>query len=179
MPNNSAELLGTLPMLKVIPYFEKLTETLNRWATWLAGGLLVALMLLTVANMVMREVWEPFAGTAEVVGFLAALVAALALGYTQLHRGHTWVDILVARLPLRAQAVIDSFMFFLATVMFGLATWQTFTLANHYWKIGLLSETLKMIFFPFIYVVALGCALLCLALLLDFLKSVRQVMGRK
>ena len=136
-------------------------------------------MLLTVANMVMREVWEPFAGTAEVVGFLAALVAALALGYTQLRRGHTWVDVLVVRLPPRAQAVIDSFMFFLAMIMFGLATWQIFALASHYWKIGLLSETLKIIFFPFIYVVALGCALLCLALLADFVKSVRQALERK
>jgi len=158
---------------KVI-HLEKLVNTLNRWATWLAGGLLVALMLLTVANMVMREVWEPFAGTAEIVGFLAALVAALALGYTQIHRGHTWVDILVARLPPRAQAIIDSTMFFLAMIMFGLATWQIFKLANHYWKIGLLSETLKIIFFPFIYVVALGCALLCLVLLVDFLKSLAQ-----
>ena len=139
---------------------------------------MVALMLLTVANMAMREVWVPFAGTAEVVGFLAALVAALALGYTQLRRGHTWVDILVARLPKRTQALIDSLMFFFAMVMFGLATWQIFELANHYWRIGLLSETLKIIFFPFIYVVALGCALLCLALLVDFLRSLSQVMRK-
>ena len=160
-------------------YLEKIADALNRWAAWLAGGLLVALMLLTVANMVMREVWKPFGGTAEVVGFLAALVAALALGYTQLHRGHTWVDILVARLPPRAQAVIDSCMFFLAMIMFGLATWRIFALANHYWKVGLLSETLKIIFFPFIYVVALGCALLCLALLADFLKSVHRALEKK
>jgi len=123
-------------------------------------------------------VWEPFAGTAEVVGFLAALVAALALGYTQLRRGHTWVDVLVARLPPRAQAIIDSTMFLLAMIMFGLATWQIFKLANHYWKIGLLSETLKIIFFPFIYVVALGCALLCLALLVDFLNSLAKAVRK-
>jgi len=85
---------------------------------------------------------------------------------------------LVARLPKRTQALIDSLMFFFAMVMFGLATWQIFELANHYWRIGLLSETLKIIFFPFIYVVALGCALLCLALLVDFLRSLSQVMRK-
>jgi TRAP-type mannitol/chloroaromatic compound transport system permease small subunit len=117
----------------------------------------------------------PFVGTAEIIAYFSALVAALALGYTQIHGAHTRVDIIMFRLPLRVRSIIDSIMFFLAMLLFGAATWHLVKLGNHTWKLGTLSETLYIVFFPFIYVVALGCALLFLVLLLNFLKSLAQV----
>ena len=161
-------------------YLERVTNALNRWLNWVAGGLLVAMMLITVVNMIMRALpgWSPFVGTVEVVCFLAALVAAFALGYTQIYKGHTRVDILVSRFPPRAQAVIDSFMFFVGMVLFGMATWQIVRLANRYWELGSVSETMYIIFFPLIYAVALGCTFLCLVLLLDFLKSLAQAVKK-
>ena len=157
---------------------ETIINALNRWLSWIAGGLLVAMMLFTVGNMLMREVYVPFVGTCEVVGWLAALVAAFALGYTQIHRGHTRVDILVSRFSPRVQSIIDSIMFFIGMVLFAVATWQIVELASRYWEMGSVSETLYIIFFPLIYAVALGCALLCLVLLLDFLKSLAQAVKR-
>ena len=135
-------------------------------------------MLITVVNLIMVRVYVPFVGTAEVVCFLAALVAAFALGYTQLQKGHTRVDILVSRFSPRAQAVVDSIMFFIGTILFGVATWQIVKLANRYWELGSVSETLYIIFFPLIYAVALGCAFLCFVLLLDFLKSLAQAVKK-
>ena len=157
---------------------ETIINALNRWLGWVAGGLLVTMMLITVVNMLMRAVYVPFFGTVEVICFLAALVAAFALGYTQLYKGHTRVDILVSRFPPRVQAIIDSIMFFIGIVLFGVATWQIVKLATRYWELGSVSETLHIIFFPLIYAVALGCALLCLVLLLDFLKSLAQAVKR-
>jgi len=157
---------------------ETIINALNRWLGWVAGGLLVTMMLITVVNMLMRAVYVPFFGTVEVICFLAALVAAFALGYTQLYKGHTRVDILVSRFPPRVQAIIDSIMFFIGMVLFGVATWQLVRLATRYWEMGSVSETLYIIFFPLIYAVALGCALLCLVLLLDFLKSLAQAVKR-
>ena len=135
-------------------------------------------MLITVVNLIMVQVYVPFVGTAEVVGWLAALVAAFALGYTQIQKGHTRVDILVSRFPPRAQSIIDSIMFFIGMVLFGVATWQIVGLASRYWELGSVSGSLYIVFFPFIYTVALGCAFLCLVLLLDFLKSVAQAVKR-
>lgn len=159
-------------------HLERIINALNRWFSWIAGGLLVALMLVTVVNLLMVQVYVPFVGTAEVVGWLAALVAAFALGYTQIQKGHTRVDILVSRFPPRVQAIIDSIMFFIGTVLFGVATWQIVKLASRYWELGSVSGSLYIVFFPLIYMVALGCAFLCLVLLLDFLKSLAQAVKR-
>ena len=157
---------------------ETVINALNRWLSWIAGGLLVAMMLLTVGNMFLRAVYVPFGFTAEVVGWLAAMVAAFALGYTQINRGHVAVDIFVVRLRQRAQAVIDAIMSFIGMVLFAVATWQIVELASRVWEIGLVSATLKISFFPLIYLVALGCAFLCLVLLLNFLKSLAQAVKR-
>jgi len=157
---------------------ETIINALNRWLSWVAGGLLVTMMLINVVNMLMRAVYVPFFGSVEVICFIAALVAAFTLGYTQLYKGHTRVDILVSRFPPRVQAIIDSIMFFIGMVLFGVATWQLVRLATRYWEMGSVSETLHIIFFPLIYAVALGCALLCLVLLLDFLKSLAQAVKR-
>jgi len=159
-------------------YLEKITTALNRWLSWVAGGLLVAMVLFTVVNLIMVQADRPFVGATEIVSFLAALVAAFALGYTQIQRGHTRIDILVSRFPPRVQSIIDSIMFFIGMVLFGVATWQLVRLATRYWEMGSVSETLYIIFFPFIYAVALGCAFLCLVLLLDFLKSLAQAVKR-
>jgi TRAP-type C4-dicarboxylate transport system permease small subunit len=157
---------------------EAISNALNRWLSWIGGGVLVAMMLVTVGNLIMVQFKVPFTGAAEIVRFLAAVVAAFALGYTQINRGHVAIDIFVVRLPQRAQAIIDSIMFFIIMALFGVATWQVVELASRYWELGSVSETLYIIFFPFIYAVALGCTLLCLVLLLDFLKSLAQAVKR-
>lgn len=69
-------------------------------------------------------------------------------------------------------------MFFIGMVLFGAATWQIVKLASNYWEMGSVSESLHIIFFAFIYAVALGCAFLCLVLLLDLLKSLAQAVKR-
>ena len=144
----------------------------------MAGGVLVAMMLLACSNMIARIPGYPIKGTYELVGFFAAIVAAFALGYTQLQKGHTRVDILTSRLPLRAQVIIDTIIHFFSLVIFALLSWRVAVFAGSYWKAGEVSETLNIIFYPFTYAVALGCAFICLVLLLDFLRTLAQAVKK-
>ena len=56
-------------------------------------------------------------------------------------------------------------------IFFGLITWQIFVYALKVQQTGELSETLKIIFYPFVYSVSAGFAVLTLTLLFDFLNS--------
>jgi hypothetical protein len=49
--------------------------------------------------------------------------------------------------------------------------WQVAVFATAIWKRGETSETLRIIFHPFVYLVAICCALLAFVLFIDFLKS--------
>ena len=59
---------------------DSVVKAVNRFGDWLgviAGILLVAIMTLIVVNIILRQVASPYGGTAEVVGYLAALCAGL------------------------------------------------------------------------------------------------------
>jgi hypothetical protein len=57
-------------------------------------------------------------------------------------------------------------------VFFALVSWQIAKYATTLWKTGELTETLRIVYYPFTYGVAFGCATLSLVFLTDLLKSV-------
>ena len=152
-------------------YLTKITACLNSILTFLAGLILIVMVLLTCANIVFRMFWVPVSGTYELMGFAGAMLTAFALAYTQMKKGHIAVDVLVNVLPKKTQwvlAVINNAMCF---IFFMLAGWQLAIKANTLRTTGEVTETLRIIYYPFTYAVALGCAVLALMLLTDFLRQ--------
>lgn len=138
---------------------------------WIAGAMLMAMMCLTCADVVLRVVYRPILGTFEIVGFLGCVVVSFAIAYTTAVRGHIAVELVVSRLPPRAQAIVDSITQTVGIVLFSLVAWQSILYASDLQLAGEVSQTLKVPYFPLIYGVALGCVLICLVLLADLIKS--------
>jgi TRAP-type C4-dicarboxylate transport system permease small subunit len=148
---------------------------LNRCLACVAGVSLVAMVLVTVGEMVFRMFGKPMAGTVETIGWLAAVTTALALGYTQIHQGHVSIDLFTRRLGPLLQVMVSMLVYLASTVLFVIVTWNVFRHAGVLRETGSLSETMKVIVYPWVYLVSLGCAGLTLALILDFLKSCIRV----
>jgi TRAP-type C4-dicarboxylate transport system permease small subunit len=159
-------------------FLEQANTKLNQLLAAVAGGALVLMMLVTVGNMILRAVYVPFGATSEVVGWLAALTTAFALGYTQLNRAHVTIDLVVERFPERWQSLAGSLMMLLSAVFFSTATWQVFLYAERLRNLGVLSETLRLPHYYLVYAVALGIACLTLALAVDFVKLLAGVVKR-
>lgn len=153
---------------------EVVISKVARWINGVAAVTLVAMMLVTVINMIMREVYVPFTGSAETVGFLGAVTAGLALGYTQIKRGHINVDVVVSRFPPKIQGIVDSISYFVSMAIFGVAAWQVFSWANRLMERREVSESGTIVFYPFVYVLAFGCAGFCLVLLIDCVRATRR-----
>lgn len=151
---------------------ERLNERLNQGLAWVAGLALIAMMLFTVGDMVLRGLGRPVAGSYEIIGWLSAAAMALALGYTQLHRGHVAIDLLTTRLGGRTRAAIELVTSLLALLLFAAVAWHLARYGRVLHETGSLSETLKAIVYPWVYLVSAGAAGLALALLVEFLKSV-------
>jgi TRAP-type C4-dicarboxylate transport system permease small subunit len=153
---------------------DRLNAVLNRGLALVAGFSLVAMVMVTVGEMVLRMFGRPMAGTVETIGWLAAVTTAFALGYTQVHQGHVSIDLFTARLGSRSQVVVSMLVNLISAALFVIMTWNVFGYAGVLRETGSLSETMKVIVYPWVYLVSLGCAGLALALLVDFLKSCRQ-----
>ncbi len=150
---------------------EKISRLLNKWFLWIGGAALLLMIGIACANMLMRPLGAPLKGAYELVGFFGALTVAFALGHAQITGSHIAVDILATRYSKRTQRIMNAISSFLCMIFFVLVAWQVAVFATTIWKRGETSETLRIIFHPFVYLVAICCALLAFVLFIDFLKS--------
>src|SRR5512135_608092 len=150
---------------------ERLSELLRR-GLMIAGGVsLLALTLLATMNVVLRIFQVPVSGTYEVVSFLGAIVTAGALGYTQKRKDHIVVDILSDKFPAPVKRVLDRISYLLILGFFSIVSWQTFVYAKRLMRTGELSETLKIAYYPFVFLVGIGFAVLSLTSFLDLIET--------
>ncbi|GAB4260410.1 MAG: hypothetical protein Kow00122_17520 [Thermoleophilia bacterium] len=154
-------------------FLEGVSARLTTVLAAVAGVTLVGMMLLTVANMVLRQVAVPFGATAEVVGWLSALTTALALSYSQVKKAHIAIEMVTDRLPPGARAALVGVMRLVSLALFVLMTWQLAGYATNIRRLGTLSETLRISYYPLVYLVALGVAAFCLRLLVETLSGFR------
>ena len=153
---------------------EKLSQVLNRWLLVIGGIAVLALMALATGNVLLRIVGVPFRGAYELVSFLGAVVTAFALGYTQKRKFNIVVDILSDTFPGGVKRVLDGIGYLVAMLFFGVISWVVLRWGLRIAASGEVSETLKIVYYPFIFCVALGFAVLCLTLLVDWLGTIRK-----
>jgi TRAP-type mannitol/chloroaromatic compound transport system permease small subunit len=149
---------------------------LCRFLTRLAAAVLFLMMVLTVCDVFMRKTFsKPILGTVELSEFMLVIVVFFALAYTELADGHVKVDFLMMHFGKRARAFVDAAVQFAGFILFGVITWATVDYAGKMRAIGEVSQDLWLPKYPFIYLVALGCALFSLAL---FTKSLASLVKR-
>jgi len=154
-------------------FLDRVSRFLNRTMVVIAGLFMVAMVLLTCSDVFLRLVWVPIRGSVELVAYFSAIVTAFALGYTQMRKGHTSVDVVVNLFPERVKRFLGFVNSLVCMTFFAIAAWRLAKWSTTIWNAGEVSETLRVIFYPFSYGVALGCAVLSLVFLTELLKSFR------
>ncbi len=99
-------------------------HTLSKACAVLAGALLVAVTLLTVAAVVGRELGRPITGDFELVAQAAGAVMALFLPWCQAERGHIMVDFFTAKASPQTTDALDRVGAVLMAAFVGLMTWR-------------------------------------------------------
>ena len=140
----------------------------------IAGAALVFLMLLTIADVVLRILGRPIVGTYELVGLAGALAVGLSLPLTSWVRGHIYVDSFVARLPRLPRAVLNIATRLLVLALFLLLGWNLIRYALDLRLAGEVTPTLRVPFFPVALGVGLSCLIECLVMVADIVKIFRK-----
>jgi TRAP-type C4-dicarboxylate transport system permease small subunit len=150
----------------------RINKFLNKLLTLTGGVFLLAMIILTCANIFIRQFFNPIPGAFELMGYAGAVVSAFALGYTQFTNGHIAVDILVNAYPKPLKRLASTINHGVCCVFFAVTGWYMVQKALTLKNTGELSETLRIIYYPFILAVAFGFFILALALFTDLLKAV-------
>jgi len=134
----------------------------------LAGGTVLLMTFITVADITGRTFHHPISGTYELVELMMAPAVFLALFYAQRKNVHIRVEILTQRLPKRVMFGLESFSLTIGGLLFGATTWYLFKWGVESWSIR--EVALGMVDFPvypFKFLAALGCLLLAFRYLVD------------
>jgi TRAP-type C4-dicarboxylate transport system permease small subunit len=149
---------------------DRINHYINLVLMGIAGLFLVAMIVLTCANVFLRVVWIPVAGTFELMGYFGAVITAFAHGITQIKKGYIAVDIVVQGFSKRDQKILNAVNAIICSGFFVLVTWQISKYAANLHETGEVTETLQIIYYPFTYAVAVGCGALALVFFIEFLK---------
>ncbi|MBN2332231.1 MAG: TRAP transporter small permease [Deltaproteobacteria bacterium] len=153
---------------------QRIIYSIVRLMNYLAAASVMAMTLLTSADVVLRLFKHPILGTYELVGLLGALTIAFAIPATTLANGHVAVEFVVDKLPRRFQNLVTGGTHLVSIALFGLITWQSYIYARDLQSTGEVTLSLQLPFYPVVYAIAAACLLVCCILLLKLFHADRQ-----
>jgi TRAP-type mannitol/chloroaromatic compound transport system permease small subunit len=142
----------------------------------IASFILFPMMLITVCDVFTRKTSiGSIVGAVELSEFMLVIVVFFCIAYTEMMDGHVKVDFVMIHFGKRTQALVEMAIQLAGFILFGLITWATVVYAEKMRVIGEVSQDLWLPKYPFIYLVALGCALFSLALLMKSLAALARL----
>jgi len=163
----------------MIERLDRLAQVFSRWVSWVAGLGVVAMLGLTVADVIgIKAFKSPVPGAIELVAFLGIIITAFSIAYTQQQKAHIQVEFFVLRLPPRWRAGVAAFTSLLGLILFVLLCWQSFEYGTSLLVAGEVSMTSRIPVYPFVYAIAFCCIPVCLVLLVECLKSIQKAMAK-
>jgi TRAP-type C4-dicarboxylate transport system permease small subunit len=138
-----------------------------------AGAALAFLMLLTVADVVLRMFGHPIVGTYELVAVSGAVAIGLSLPITSWVRGHIYVDSFIVRLPRVPRAILTVATRLLVLGLFFLVGWNLLKYAMALRAAGEVTPTLRVPFYPVVIGMGVSCLVECLVMAADIVKVLR------
>lgn len=136
----------------------KLSDILN----YIASITLSLIMLLVVANILLRLIGRPIQATYELVGLLTSVVIGFTLAYCAVKGAHISISIFMQRFSSRTQRIVDIFINIINVVFLIFVTVQMAKYAQLMGIRGEVSVATGIKTSPFIYVIAIGMGVFAL-----------------
>jgi len=134
---------------------------------------------LTFMDVCLRYVLNrPILGVYDITRVMLIVTVACAFGYTQMMRGNMAIDLLILKLGPRKKATISIVYDFIALALFLVITVQAFRHGSALRITGDATETVLIPFYPFVYIIAFNMGVVCLILVLQLAKSLREAVRK-
>jgi TRAP-type C4-dicarboxylate transport system permease small subunit len=148
----------------------KILRFVSRLLNIIAGIAVTVMMLLTVADVLLRAGGHPIIGTYEIVSLLLALVIGFGIPQVSLDRGHVYMDFLLEKLSKRGKKVMNTITRLFCIILFLPLGYNLFNVGARFHASGEVSATIKIPFYPVAYGVAVCCLLECCVFIFDIVR---------
>ena len=140
----------------------------------ISGIVLVFMVLLTLTDVVLRNVGKPFVGAYEVVSFCGSVVVGFAMPYASWKRVHVFVDFLLEKMSPRKRAVMQQCTRCLGIILFIFIGVNFIRYGISLKLSGEVSPGFKLPYYPIPFGLSISCFLLCLTLFCDLVTITRK-----
>jgi len=136
------------------------TDVAATAAAYIAGAVLVLLMLLTTADVAGRYFFNaPISGVFDLTHFAVSIMTYLGLAYCAVRGAHVAIELLYDKLPTVGQRLLDRITNLAGCILFALISWRTAVQAVTVREMGEASQMMELPLFPLYCLVAFGSAL--------------------
>lgn len=148
--------------MRLFSRLNNIFDRVNDFFALLAIIILAAIALAVTLEIIQRTIWgRSTAGLVELSGFGILYITFLGAAWVLRREGHVKMDILVERLPRRAQTMLNIITSLIGTIACGLITFYAIKVTNFFFETGYtLTILLEPQKWPFIIIIPIGSFLL-------------------
>ena len=153
----------------------KIIDAIPRIAGLVAMGVLFLMMMLTVADVVLRAILnKPIIGATEIIEQMMVAVVFLGLGWCALQGKQIRVELFASRYTPGTQRVVDLMVYFVGMILVAMTCWRTVMATLTVKDLGITCSYIEIQKYPFYALAALGWAVLFVAMGSLFVKRIRD-----
>jgi TRAP-type C4-dicarboxylate transport system permease small subunit len=143
----------------------------------IAAVALSFMILLTVADVILRSFRKPIIGTYELVALSGAVIIGFSIPFTSWVKGHVYVDFFILKLSQRGRKIFNLMTKGLGIGLFLVIGWNLLVLGRDLYKAGEVTLTRHIPFYPVLYGIGISCFFQSLVLFCDIVKIFRREDG--
>ncbi len=168
--------------LRPAPGIEKadtIYRTVLRWLVFASAGLsalgIMAMMLITCADVLLRLFNRPIKGAYDLVQIAVVVAITGAVPYTTAVKGHVAIEFFYHKLGRRGRILMDTAIRILAMALFAILAYQSVLYAQQLKKTGQVTLTLQIPLFPIPYLIAGSSILVVLVIFYNLLHPGKEM----
>ena len=155
--------------------YHQVLRRLIRALGMLAGAGLMAMVLVTSLDVVLRVFRISLKGAYDLVCIAGVVTVAAALPHTTASKGHVAIEYFFHKLGRRGRLAVDSLMRLIQMALFALLAWQSVQYGNSLKQSGTVSMTLQLPVFWVPYILSVSCVLVVLVTLFHLLHPGKEL----
>ena len=156
--------------------FEKITKIITGAISSISYVGFFFIMMLTVVDVIIRYITgNSILGVYEIVERVMICAVFAAFAYTQTEHGHVMISLIIRLFPIKLKCVmlaLNNLLSAAASVLVGYAAGRQAIVAYHAHST---TGVLKIIIYPFYWVVVVSMAALAIAFLLDTARNIAAI----
>jgi TRAP-type C4-dicarboxylate transport system permease small subunit len=160
--------------------YRKIIDTTSNVCNVISQVFVGIMIFLVAADAAGRYLLNhPIPGALEITELMMVFIVFLAFAYVESKDGHVRVDLVISRLPRKVRPYIYCLDTVITLGIVAIMAWQSVLYSLELRQSGNVSAYWGMRISPFLWVVAFGCLLFCLQLILKILRLVNQARSPK